>query len=57
MNRVTWKKIIQSWWGRSLAGAFIGALLVSFSGLTDLGVFVLGMAVGAVALYLLGRLE
>jgi hypothetical protein len=56
-ERVTWKRIIRSWWGRSLAGAFIGGLLVAFSGLDQPAVFILGMLAGAVALYLLGRLE
>jgi hypothetical protein len=57
MERTNWKKIIRSWWGRSLAGAFIGGLLVAFSGLDQPVVFVLGMLVGALALYLLGRWE
>lgn len=57
MNRFSWKKAIQSWWGRSLAGAFIGALLVAFSGLDQPGVFLFGMVAGAVALFFLGRLE
>jgi hypothetical protein len=57
MNRIPWKKMLQSWWGRSLAGAFIGALLVSFSGLNDPGWFILGMVAGAVALFALGRLQ
>jgi hypothetical protein len=57
MNRISWKKIIQSWWGRSLAGAFIGALLVAFSGLDQPGVFLIGMIAGALTLFFLGRLE
>ena len=57
MNRFSWKKLIQSWWGRSLAGAFIGALLVAFSGLDQPGVFLIGMIAGALTLYFLGRLE
>ena len=57
MNRIPWKKMLQSWWGRSLAGAFIGALLVSFSGLNDPGWFIVGMLAGAVALFALGRLQ
>ncbi|MCC6191580.1 MAG: hypothetical protein IT318_21345 [Anaerolineales bacterium] len=57
MERITWKKIIRSWWGRSLAGAFVGGLLVAFSGLDQPAVFILGMLVGAVALFLLGRWE
>jgi len=57
MKKFSWKKVIQSWWGRSLAGAFIGAMLVAFSGLNQPGVFFLGMAAGAVTLFFLGRLE
>jgi len=57
MNRFSWKKVIQSWWGRSLAGAFIGALLVAFSGLDQPGVFLIGMIAGALTLFFLGRLE
>jgi hypothetical protein len=57
MERFSWKKVIRSWWGRSLAGAFIGGLLVAFSGLDQPAVFLLGMLAGAVALFLLGRWE
>jgi hypothetical protein len=55
--RISWKKIIQTWWGRSLAGAFVGGLLVAFSGIEAPGVFVVGMLVGALALFLLGLWE
>ena len=55
--RFSWKKTIQSWWGRSLAGAFVGGLLVAFSGIENPMVFVIGMVVGAVALFLLGLWE
>jgi hypothetical protein len=57
MQRFSWKNVIRSWWGRSLAGAFIGGLLVAFSGLDQPAVFLAGMLVGAVTLFLLGRWE
>ena len=57
MRNFSWQKIIRSWWGRSLAGAFIGALLVAFSGIQTPVAFLVGMIVGAVALYFLGRWE
>lgn len=57
MRNVSWKKLLQSWWGRSIAGAFLGGLLVAFSGVDEPIVFLLGMVVGAVALFLLGRLD
>ena len=55
MRSIQWKKMLQSWWGRSLAGAFIGALLVAFSGVQEPAAFIAGMVVGALALYFLGR--
>lgn len=55
--RISWKKVMRSWWGRSLAGAFVGGLLVAFSGIEQPLVFLLGMLVGAVALFLLGLWE
>jgi len=57
MQRFSWKNVIRSWWGRSLAGAFIGGLLVAFSGLDQPAVFLGGMLIGAVTLFLLGRWE
>jgi hypothetical protein len=57
MPRIQWKKMIQSWWGRSLAGALVGGLLVAFSGLEDPLVFLFGMLAGALLLFFLGRLE
>jgi hypothetical protein len=57
MRKLTWDKIIRSWWGRSIAGAFIGGLLVAFANVNSPGIFLLGMAIGAVALFLLGRLQ
>jgi hypothetical protein len=57
MRKLSWKKMLQSWWGRCIAGAFLGGLLVAFSGVNEPAFFLIGMAVGALALFLLGRLE
>ncbi len=57
MRTNKYTKMLRSWWGRSLAGAFIGGLLVAFSGIEEPAWFFAGMAVGALALYILGRLE
>ncbi len=57
MRKLSWKKMLQSWWGRCLAGAFLGGLLVAFSGVNEPGFFLVGMVLGALALFLLGRLE
>jgi hypothetical protein len=57
MPKISWKRMLQSWWGRSLAGAFLGGLLVAFSGVDDPGIFLIGMVAGAITLFLLGRLE
>ena len=50
-------RILRSWWGRSLAGAFIGGLVVAFAGIEEPAWFLVGMFVGALALYAVGRLE
>jgi hypothetical protein len=52
-----WNRIITSWWGRSLAGAFVGGLLIAFSGVDDPVWFLLGMVAGALAMFFLGRLQ
>jgi hypothetical protein len=57
MRKISWGKIIRSWWGRSLAGAFIGGLLVAFANVNTPAIFLLGMIAGAVTLFLLGRLK
>jgi hypothetical protein len=57
MRNISWRQIIRSWWGRSLAGAFIGALLVAFSGIDSPSAYLAGMLVGAVVLFFLGRWE
>ncbi len=54
MRKFSWKKILQTWWGRSLAGAFVGGLLVAFSGVDNPAIFLLGMLAGALALFVLG---
>lgn len=48
---------LRSWWGRMLFGAFIGGLLIAFSGIDNPTVFFTGMLVGAVIMFFLGRLE
>lgn len=50
-------RMLRSWWGRSLAGAFIGGLLVAWSGVDNPLIFFAGMAVGALVLFFLGRLQ
>jgi hypothetical protein len=50
-------RILRSWWGRSLAGAFIGGLVVAFAGIEEPAWFLVGMFVGALALYVVGRIE
>ncbi len=56
-RKIPWGKMIRSWWGRSIAGAFLGGLLVAFANINTPGVFLFGMAAGAIALFLLGRLQ
>jgi hypothetical protein len=57
MPKSNWNKIVTSWWARILAGAFVGGLLVVFAGVQDPTIFILGMIVGALALFFLGRLQ
>jgi hypothetical protein len=57
LRKIAWGKIIRSWWGRSLAGAFLGGLLVAFANINTPGIFLIGMAAGAITLFLLGRLK
>ena len=56
-RKISWGKIIRSWWGRSIAGAFLGGLLVAFAQINSPAIFFIGMAAGAIALFLLGRLQ
>jgi hypothetical protein len=53
----TWDKIIRSWWGRSLFGAFMGGLLVAMAQVNSPAIFLGGMIAGAAALFFLGRLR
>jgi hypothetical protein len=57
LRKISWDKIIRSWWGRSLAGAFIGGLLVAFANVNTPAIFLFGMIAGALTLFLLGRLR
>jgi hypothetical protein len=45
----------RSWWGRLLIGAFIGGLLVTFSGIDDALIFFGGMILGGLVIFLLGE--
>lgn len=56
-NNSRYTRWLRSWWGRSLFGAFVGALLVAFSGIENPIAFLIGMVAGALVLYFLGRLE
>lgn len=57
MGTVDWKKLARSWWGRLLIGAFIGGMVTAFANIDSGVIFVGGMVVGAVAVYLLGMWE
>ncbi len=57
MRNIPWRKMVRSWWGRLLIGAFIGGLLVAFSGIDEPIWFLGGMLAGAAALYFLGMWE
>jgi hypothetical protein len=56
-RKIPWGKMLRSWWGRSLAGAVLGGLLMAFANINSGPAFLIGMAVGAVTLFLLGRLR
>ena len=56
-RKISWGKFIRSGLGRSIAGAFLGGLLVAFANINTPGIFLIGMAAGAVTLFLLGRLQ
>jgi hypothetical protein len=57
MLNTLWKKFVRSWWGRMLIGAFIGGFTVAFVGVEEPAIFLLAMAIGAAALFFLGRLQ
>lgn len=50
-------KMLRTWWGRSLAGAVLGAFLMAFANIEDPLFFFGGMIIGALALFFLGRWE
>ncbi len=52
-----WKKISRSWWGRIVIGALIGGFVVAFMGIQDPAIFGVGMILGAVLVFFLGRLQ
>ena len=56
-NNSRYSRWLRSWWGRSLFGAFVGALLVAFSGIENPLAFLIGIVAGALLLFFLGRLE
>jgi len=51
------QRLVRTWWGRSLFGAFLGGMLVAFSNVDDPTIFLIGMVLGAAALFFLGRWE
>lgn len=52
-----WKNFVRSWWGRMVIGALIGGFTVAFVGVQEPAIFLIGMAIGAAALFFLGRLQ
>ena len=57
MRKISWGKIIRSWWGRMLIGAFIGAFTVAFVGVQEPAIVLIAMIVGAVGVFFLGTLK
>jgi hypothetical protein len=57
MRKISWMKIIRSWWGRMLIGAFMGGVLMAWMTIEDPKLVFLGMAAGALTLFFLGRLK
>ena len=57
MRKIQWMKLARSWWGRLLVGAILGALLIGFSGIQQPTAYLIGMIVGALVLFFLGRWE
>jgi hypothetical protein len=57
MRKFSWGKVIRSWWGRTLIGAFIGGVLMAWVSIQDPSLIFVGMVVGALALFFLGRLQ
>ena len=57
MRKFSWIKVIRSWWGRIIIGAFIGGVLMAWVSIQDPSMIFVGMVVGALALFFLGRLQ
>ncbi len=57
MNKISWGKIVRSWWGRIIIGAFVGGILMAWVSIEDPRLVFLGMAGGALLLFFLGRLQ
>jgi hypothetical protein len=57
MRKISWGKIIRSWWGRMLIGAFMGGVLMAWMTIEDPKLIFVGMALGALTLFFLGRLR
>lgn len=55
MRTIDWKRMARSWWGRLLIGAFIGGIVVAFANIDSALIFVGGMIVGALVVFLLGE--
>jgi hypothetical protein len=55
MRTIDWKRMARSWWGRLLIGAFIGGIVVAFANIDNALIFVGGMIVGALIVFLLGE--
>ena len=57
MRNIQWKNMARSWWGRLLAGGFVGGIVVAFAGIDEPLWFLGGMMVGAAFVYFLGMWE
>lgn len=57
MRKFSWSKLVRSWWGRIILGAFIGGVLMAWVSIQDPSLIFVGMVVGAAALFFLGRLQ
>ena len=57
MNKIPWGKMVRSWWGRIIIGAFIGGILMAWVSIEEPALVFVGMIGGAVALFFLGRLQ
>ncbi len=57
MRKIQWGKILRSWWGRMILGAFIGGIFMAWVSIEDPRLMFVGMVIGAGALFFLGRLQ